>query len=92
MEKEEIKVGNPLTGTNIPVKVGKEQWFGFIRAFKTHNLSVAEFFNEVIDPIVLKCVENMNVEKLGKDEDVEKLLDEAYKCREESYDGLPRRR
>lgn len=91
-EKEEIKVGNPLTGTNIPVKVSEKVYFGFLQAMKTHNLSIAVFFNEFIDPIVLKCVRNLNVEKLGKCADVEKLLDEADKCREESYGGLWRRR
>ena len=92
MRKEEIKVGNPLTGTNIPVEVGKETYLGFINAMRRHNLSIAEFFNEVIDPIVLKCVRNLNMEKLEKNADVEKLLDEADKCREESYGGLMRRR
>ena len=90
MEKEKIKVGNPLTGTNIPVEVGKETYLGFINAMKRHNLSIAEFFNDVMDPVVLKCVRNLNIEKLGKNVDVEKLLDEADKCREESYGGLRR--
>jgi len=92
MEKEEIRVGNPLTGTNIYVSVGKEQWTKFMRLMKKHKLSVAAFFDEVVDPIVLKCVRNMNVEKLAEDGYVEELLNEAYECRGEDYAGLKRRR
>jgi hypothetical protein len=56
-EKEEIRVGNILTGNNISVTVGKDQYFGFLRAMKAHNRSIAKFFNEVIDPIVKACWE-----------------------------------
>jgi hypothetical protein len=56
-EKEEIRVGNVLTGNNISVIVGKNEYYGFLRAMSVHNLSIAKFFNEVIDPIVKACWE-----------------------------------